>query len=1093
MEIEEQNRVLENDKKNMLVSASAGSGKTYVMIKYITKLVCEKKIPINEFLILTFTKAAATEMKERLKKNLKEQEITPFILEQIDNLSTANISTIDAFCEKCLKKYANLLQINENFDVLDENSAQKLKKDAFEKAIKKFHDTSYEDYELLMQNLKNDKSKAEEVLFEIEQISNSVYDGEMFYQKLESFEDSFDKALEYLLDCTKNKMTSTLNEIEALHVDEIKMSLEKSLAEFFGAKNLIELSKKIDNFKFPTLPRRKEVGDEVFEKLGRIKKDLLSWFDKITELNLEETFDVQRSGVVEKILLKLFKLYKDEEEKLKQIENVLEFSDLERYAEVLSKQENLFSSIKYVFVDEYQDTNKLQEKLIKQIAKNSNFVAVGDAKQGIYGFRLASSEIFLKDIDEFEKAGDGAVNYLQSNFRSSQKVLDFVNDVFKVCMTKGTTDIDYEATSMLDGKTEFKKEDAKSIYIDLIKEKEKVVETLPKVYSVKNAKLEKNENFLLQVEDIAARIREVLNSEIFEKGQYRKCCYSDIAILSRSRDALFNNLSIFLQSCGIPLVANSRENLLDEVEIKVLLNFLKIAQNMDDEIALASVLVSPFGRINLQQLLREKQNFDGDLCQLVKEDKNGLFEKFNKNLEKFRENIEIFGIKNAFLRLFDETNYFSYLNLKPDHSRIKMFVEKFLSEIVDGGNDFDLASAIERFESVEIAVSAEPSLMENAVLLTTIHNSKGLEYPIVFLIGCDQSLSKAQKGNVEINEKFGMAVKFFDLEKNSEVVSVRMRAIRESERQKAFVEELKIFYVALTRAKNRVYLFGQYDESIFKCYNVENCDSYFDLIFFAMPKLKQNILEHSEYEDENLECEVVDEILEETPEKIDWKDEVVPNAEDIEKINVFFDFEYPFSKSANFRAKESVTSLNSRHEDVLEKFSNENFSFGGASVDVGNAYHLALKILDFEKISTMEDLGREIEKNKDVFEDILKFLNLDTLLKNILLLKKFVIGGKVFKEKEFIMKDKISNMLDDFDVDDEVLVQGVVDFFVVFEDRVVLIDFKYSNTKDEQALILRYKNQLKLYKNAIKNSFKISKIDTYLLSLKNNNLIKVDL
>ena len=137
MEIEEQNRVLENDKKNMLVSASAGSGKTYVMIKYITKLVCEKKIPINEFLILTFTKAAATEMKERLKKNLKEQEITPFILEQIDNLSTANISTIDAFCEKCLKKYANLLQINENFDVLDENSAQKLKKDALQLIILK--------------------------------------------------------------------------------------------------------------------------------------------------------------------------------------------------------------------------------------------------------------------------------------------------------------------------------------------------------------------------------------------------------------------------------------------------------------------------------------------------------------------------------------------------------------------------------------------------------------------------------------------------------------------------------------------------------------------------------------------------------------------------------------------------------------------------------------------------------------------------------------------------------------------------------------------------------------------------------------------
>ena len=300
--------------------------------------------------------------------------------------------------------------------------------------------------------------------------------------------------------------------------------------------------------------------------------------------------------------------------------------------------------------------------------------------------------------------------------------------------------------------------------------------------------MKKDESFLLQVEDVAARIREVLNSEIFENGQFRKCRYSDIAILSRSRDALFNNLSIFLQSCGIPVVANSRENLMDEVEIKILLNFLKVSQNMNDDIALASVLISPFGGISLQKLLIEKQGFEGELCQLVREDKNGIFQKFNKNIEKFKQNIEIFGIKTAFLKLFDEVNYFSYLNLKPDHSKVKMFVERFLSEIVESGNDFDVSAAIERFESVEVSVSAEPSLMENAVLLTTIHNSKGLEYPIVFLIGCDQSLSKSQRGNVEIDENFGFAVKLFDIEKNSEVVSVRMRAIRESERQKAFVE-----------------------------------------------------------------------------------------------------------------------------------------------------------------------------------------------------------------------------------------------------------------------------------------------------------------
>jgi len=1093
-EIKEQTQVLQNDKKNMLVSASAGSGKTHVMIKYITNLVCEKQIPINEFLVLTFTKAAATEMKERLKKNLKKGTISSFVLEQIDALSTANISTIDAFCEKSLKKYANLLEINENFDVLDENSSKKLRKDAFEMALKNFHDGSYDDYEILMQNLKNDKSKVEEVLFEIEDISNSVADSEEFYQKnLNSFESSFDEAFSYLFECTKEKIGFLLSEVEKLHVDEFERGLKNALSKILSAKDLVEISRLIDEFKFPTLPKRKEVGDEIVEKLGRIKKDLSSWFGKISGLDLEETFEVQRNGALEKILLGLYKNYVFEEQRLKRVQNVLDFSDLEKYMEVLSKRENLFENIKYVFVDEYQDTNNLQEKLIKQIAKNCNFVAVGDAKQGIYGFRLASSEIFLKDMEDFEQDKQSAVNFLQSNFRSSQRVLDFVNDIFKVCMTKQTADIDYLSSSMLAGQREFEKERTKSIYIDLIKEAEKVDEPLPEIYSVKNAKEEKNENFILQVEDIAARIREVLNSEIFEDGEFRKCRYSDIAILSRSRDALFNNLSIFLQSCGIPLVANSRENLLDEVEVKVLLNYLKIAQNLDDEIALASVLVSPLENIPLKVLLEQKQKFDSSLCQIVKDDKDGIFVKFNEKLEKFRQNVEFFGIKNAFLRLFEQTSYLAYLNLRPDHDRLNLFVSKFLDVIVESGNEFDIVSAIDNLESVETVVVAEPSLMENCVLLTTIHNSKGLEYPIVFLIGCDQSLSKSSKANVEIDEKFGLAIKFFDLEKNSEVVSVRMQAIRERERRRAFVEELKIFYVALTRAKNRIYLFGEFSDNIFKSYSVENCDSYFDLIFFALPKIKQKVLEVGEYEDENLQCEIVDEIVEETPQKIDWKDEVVAYEKDIKRFEEFLDFEYPFSKSANFRAKETVTSLNARHEDKLERFSNDSFAFGGESVDIGNAYHLALKTLSFEKISNIEDLKKEIDLNKSVFDEILKYLDLELLLKNILLLKKFILDGKVFKEKEFVMRDKVSNLVGNFDIDDEVLVQGVVDLFVIKKDTAVLIDFKYTNTRSESALIERYKNQLKLYKNAIKYSFNIQKIDAYLLSLKDNNLIKVEI
>ena len=155
MKIEEQDRVLENDKKNMLVSASAGSGKTYIMIKYITQLIVDKKIPVKDFLVLTFTKAAATEMKERLQKRLKESGASDFVVEQIDALSTANISTIHSFCEKCLKKYANLLGISENFQIADESLSQKIRQVAFEKALKMFREDCVADFEQLMTFYKN--------------------------------------------------------------------------------------------------------------------------------------------------------------------------------------------------------------------------------------------------------------------------------------------------------------------------------------------------------------------------------------------------------------------------------------------------------------------------------------------------------------------------------------------------------------------------------------------------------------------------------------------------------------------------------------------------------------------------------------------------------------------------------------------------------------------------------------------------------------------------------------------------------------------------------------------------------------------------
>lgn len=1097
MIIQEQEEVLLNDKKNMLVSASAGSGKTYIMIKYITKLICENRIPVKDLLVLTFTKAAATEMKERLQKSLKEMGNDDFVIEQIDTLSVANISTIHSFCEKNIKKYANLLGISENFSIADENLSQKIRQNAFESAFKKFNESNSEEYFELISYFKNDKNKLKEILFEIEYLVNSVADKEQFLKRnLDDSETFFESATQFLFQDCKTRLKNALKRVERLHVDEFLDALKKCLTEVLNSADIYEMALACKNFTFPYLPKRKEVGDEVVDNLGAVKENINKTIKSLADLNLNDrdVVEFQKSGYLEKILIKLFHLYENEENEIKKSQNYLDFYDLEKYMKILSVQENLFSGLKYVFVDEYQDANKVQERIIKNVAKNCNFVAVGDVKQGIYGFRLASSEIFLKDLQDFESDDNSSVKFLQSNFRSSQKVLDFVNDVFKVCMTKETCGVDYEKSSMLKGMSDFADDENKSVYIDLIEKIEAEKEELPEVYSVKNAQIFVDNQNLLQLEDVKRRINEVLSSKISDGGVLKKCHYSDIAILSRKRDALFNQLEIYLQKSGVPIISNSRNTLLEEPEIKMLVSYLKIALNADDDVSMLSVLLSGLCDVTLQQIIEEKCTSELSLCEIVKNDESGIFEKINQNLRDFRFDVLVLGIKKAFLNLFNKTNYRAYINEKINHSKINLFVDKFLNEISASEFEFDLSGLINYFETVDITVTSEISAVEDAVLLTTIHNSKGLEYPIVFITNCDQSLKKSQpKVDVEINEKFGLAVKYYDKENNNEVMTVKMKAIKDFEAQKDFEEELMIFYVALTRAKNRLYLFGNLKDSIFERYEIKDCDSYFELIFFALSKAKEEFLKNGEYQNDTLEIshvKKIENIVIENEQNFE-NFEIFPEIQ--EKLLNYLNFKYKIDDKLNFRLKESVTSLNNKNdEDALGKYSNENFTFSNSSVEIGNAYHLALKTLDFEKIETAQDLNCEMKKNIEIFKDIENYIDKTLLLKNIQLLKQFTSDASVYKEKEFIMKDKICNLIDGTSLDEEILVQGVIDLFVMKDKEIILIDYKYSNSNSEEYLIKKYKNQIKLYKKALENALNLKVGQTFLLSLRNNKLIKVE-
>ena len=1090
MELEEQNRVLDNDKKNMLVSASAGSGKTYIMIKYINTLICKHKVPVSKFLVLTFTKAAASQMKDRLEKRLKEMGDDPFVIEQLDLLSTANISTIHSFCEKYLKKYANLLNLSESFKIVDENMSQKIRDDAFENAYKRFEKEHPQEFQELALSFKNDKKQVSGIVFEIEKLANSVANKEEFLKSnLEHAEDYFQKATDFLFENVKNVIKQCLQDVEKLHLNEFQTTLETSLRDFLESKDIFEMSCATTIYAFPRLPNKKSVGEEVVAKLQEIKTKTMSQIKMVKELNFDDkqNVELQKNGILEKIVIEFFRTYEEEENQIKKLQNCLDFYDLEKLMKILSEKENLFSGIEYVFVDEYQDTNKIQEKIIKNIAKNSNFVAVGDVKQGIYGFRLASSEIFLKDLKDFQEDENSAVNFLQSNFRSSQKVLDFVNSIFKVCMREEETGIDYEKTSMLKGMGDFAEEDAKAVNIDIVSLPEEEEDEIPKIYSVKNAKVSKKNENLTILNDIKWRIMQVMSSQISENGKLRKAKFSDIAILSRNRNGLYVELEKFLQESGIPVVSNSRSILMKQPEMQMLLSFLKLVMTFDDDVACVSVLMSGMFGLSAEEIFEEKSDSILTLCEVVKEDKNGKFAKFNEIFNNFKEKYAIFGLKHELLELFSKTNYRAYLNL--NHKNLNNFVDAFLNEVEKF--DYDLPALVNYLETVEIVVSPDVSEVEDAVLLTTIHNSKGLEYPIVFLIGCEQSLSKSRpKVAVEINERFGLALKIYDRENNSELTSARMRAIQLQEKGKNFAEELMIFYVALTRAKNRLYLFGKNDGKIFDAMSLDSCDSYFDFIFYALKNEAKSLQKDGKFEDENLSINFIESVEEEKFGEKQNLEILQKDGEIAEKIEKYLNFKYKFDEKHNFRLKESVTSLNQKNqEEPLEKFNTESITFSSVSVEIGNAYHSALKCIDFQKVSNFQTLEEEMDKFVVFFDESL--IDKNILLQNIMILKSLTEGAQIFKEKEFILKDKICNLLESNE-DDEILVQGVVDLFAIKNEKVVLVDYKFSNSTNEKYLVEKYREQLKLYKIALQNAYNLEVENVFLLSLKNANLIKMD-
>ena len=658
----EQSRAI-NDKGNILISASAGSGKTTVLVERVLTNIIDRHIPINRMLVLTFTDLASQEMKEKITKKLIEVakeggENAQILKEQIALIPFSQISTIHSFCMEIVRSYFDYLAINPTFKILSEMDVELYKIKAFNNVLDMLSNdkTSTIDVDLLVGVLTPNR-KLDELFGVVKVIQNNINTqvdrDALTNQILDMYtEDGLKKVEKIVLDDITNQFNECYSDMQNLLVDAVEnesylCDLIDSIEPFRKNNNLEEMINYSLSYKFSkNLNKAKSSEREGFiEEVESNKSIIKSLIEKLQSFNPYDLVREKFFGTTSVLtnLVDLTKKYIEEYDRLKLKENELDFNDLERYAIKVLKNDELASEIadKYdaVFVDEYQDTNYIQEYIVDRVSKDECFY-VGDLKQSIYGFRLCEPSIIKNKYDNYKNNGIGEVIDLNCNFRSSSNVINFVNRIFEVIMTEQSSMVDYKNTSRLikGGSVEekiVKNDDCKIVLFDKVKPEKKEFSGM---YDVLEQEIEeKNTSVDYETQYIINEINSLVGK--YDIGD-RKCRYSDIAILVQSRPKFIEMAKRMEKFIPLNLIDFDQD--LSMQDIDIINNVLSLSLNIYQDKPLAKVLLSYFGGLTEQDLADIRIKYPDDtfynaVISYAKNEIDGISTKINKLIDLLNE------------------------------------------------------------------------------------------------------------------------------------------------------------------------------------------------------------------------------------------------------------------------------------------------------------------------------------------------------------------------------------------------------------------------------------------------------------------------
>lgn len=1155
---------------SVLVSAAAGSGKTAVLVERVINMITREDNPldVDRLLIVTFTRAAASEMRQRLSSALNSLlENDPYnsnLLRQKQLLYNASISTIDSFCSSLVREYFHTLQINADFRNAEDSELNILENKALDISFEEFYKQDRADFVNLVNafSSKDGDVKLREIVLKISRfLSTQPFPDKWLDDMLENYdempvektiwgkiliENAYSTAM-HAINITENSIR-TLADEDVLY-EKFIPRFEEDLAflqrfqEKLCTGKWNELKQHIYSFvsgqlrapkgytEHPVKVAVAKNRDEVKSSIKEIQT-LFSWSEE------EAKDEIKEIKLLVATLFELVRFYLDILSDLKAKKNILSFADIESLTVKLlaepmgdtyqkTEQANEISA-RYdaVMVDEFQDVNDVQDLIFKCVSTDeNNLFVVGDVKQSIYGFRQAKPEIFINRKSVYNRYDENVPQYpatiiLDKNFRSRIEVCDAVNFIFSRLMSKQSAQMDYTTDEKLNAGASYEPSDSCCFEVAMIE---------------KNA-FDEEDNAVIEAQYIANRIRKMMSEGflVTDGGVQRKATYGDFAVIIRSPKKTAATYVKVLSDYGIPAFSDNKNNSFDAQEIKIMLNLLRVINNPTLDIPLLSVMCSPIFGFTPDELaqMRCDSRYKSLYASVVSySEKSSKAKAFIKEIKKLRNLSYAGGVDELLRKIYDETAFLAItsavsneyepvknLNLLREYAR--SFEKNGYKTLPDFIQLID--NMIENGTALPASSSAENSI--NGVRVLSIHSSKGLEYPVCFIADTSHEFNQdeVRKSDVLVDSHAGLGIK--KREGFCRYNTLPMLAVRKEIEKNSIAEEIRILYVALTRAREKLimvstkkdvnkYLENQYSklvlDKIIEPYIVSNCKSISDwitlcaLVHPSLNHIRKQIdptAEHIYNEENTLDWkfEIVNSFennsvqnADISPDEID-KDGIL-NIDNITQIALQhkdkqyadilrknLSFEYPNSDIMNLPQKVSASQIaHEQNSDYFERIvSKPTFLKGEAAtaVEKGSAHHRFLEYCDFAK--AREDIDAEINRlhQCNIIDDVqVKVIDASKLsrLLHSELFDRIIASDDVMREEQFFANISPSLIYDEYKnipTDCDIILQGAVDLAFVEDNKLVIVDYKTDKVNNIEKLRDLYSKQLELYKAAMSQS-----------------------